>query len=301
MLRNLQKMQSWDRHQSIISGIGAAAFFLVAFIVIRGLELSYVFFLLAILGACGFYLANMRRFILRRYWLRTPFPRHFKTILTERVPYYRRLSEKEKHRFEQAITIFLNENRITGIGTRVDDQTRLLVASSAVMLLFGRPEWEYKTLPEILIYPRSFAEDYEFTTYRADRIIAGIVVPQNGIVFSKQDLMRAFGDPEDHAYHVGLHEFAHALDLTDGVAEGIPGYLRAGKVKEWYELIRDELKNVRRGRSVLNRYAGTNKAELFAVAVEHFFQRPDELKEQHPRLYEALASFLNQNPAEYVY
>ena len=211
-------MQSWDRRQSTVSLIGAIAFFTVVFIMIGHLQVSLWLLPPAFLVSCIFYYLNMRRYFLRSRWIKEPFPEKQREILLRSIPFYRKLSEKEKARFEQSVTIFLRENRITGIGTELDEETRVLVAASAVILIFGRPEWEYPRLPEILIYPRSFDEEYEFSPQREDRILAGMVVPQNGIVISRQDLMRAFRHSEE-AYHVGLHEFAHALDFTDGVAE----------------------------------------------------------------------------------
>jgi len=54
---------------------------------------------------------------------------------------------------------------------------------------------------------------------------------------------------------------------------------------------------VRDGDSALDEYAGTNEAETFAVAVEHFFKAPDRLRRRHPDLYEALRDYLGQDPA----
>jgi hypothetical protein len=152
-------------------------------------------------------------------------------------------------------------------------------------------------LPEVLIYPEPFDEDYSFTSHRRKRTLSGIVVPQNAIVFSRQDLLESFREG-DEPYHVGLHEFAHALDLGDGEAEGIPDNLNPAYLREWESILRSELQNVRKRKSILNPYAAKNLAELFAVAVEHFFQEPGELKLRHSRLYEALASYFNQDPAE---
>src|SRR5262249_23656894 len=151
-------------------------------------------------------------------------------------------------------------------------------------------------LPEILIYPRSFDEDFDVTSHPQKRILAGMVVPRNAIVLAKNELLAAF-QPESPAYHVGLHEFAHALDMGDGSAEGIPADLPGVMVEEWYQLMKDELQKVRHRQSILNPYAGKNTAELFAVAVEYFFQRPLELRAQHAKLYDALSTFFLQDPA----
>jgi len=238
----------------------------------------------------------MRRYLLRRRWAKQPFPEEWKNILDRQVTYYHRLPPVEKARFESDVWIFLKENRITGIETTVDDTLRLLVAASAAMLTFGHPDWEYRKLPEILIYPRAFDEEYSVTSNSRKRSLAGQVVPQNAIVLARDELEEAFRQP-GRVYHVGLHEFAHALDLVDGIAEGIPGDLDPRKLQEWYTLLQQELARVRERRSVLDPYAGKNTGELFAVAVEHFFQKPDELKRQHPELFRALSDYLNQDPS----
>lgn len=245
-------------------------------------------------AAAAFYAVNMRRYLLRRRLLSRPFPIAWRLFLTKHVEYYRDLSDPEKARFEQNLVFFLSENRITGIGIKIHDEDRLLVAASAVMLIFGHDDWEYPKLPEILLYPGVFDEEYNFDSGTPHRMLAGQVVPHNAIVLSLDQLKMAFEEPEE-AYHVALHEFAHVLDLSDGAADGIPGDLDAGLIKRWHDLMKNELNRVREHRSVLRSYAGKDTGELFAVAVEHFFQRPQELRSQHPELYEALSTFFNQH------
>ncbi len=288
-------MQIWDRRQSIISAAGAVIVAIVFLIVLIQLKLYSLLFL-PLLFAAAFYYLNMRRYLLRRRWAKEPFPEEWRSILDRRVSYYHNLAPADRTRFETDVRVFLKENRITGVKTRVDDSLRLLVAASAVILTFGHPDWEYRKLPEILIYPRAFDEEYSVTSDSRRRSLAGQVVPQNAIVLARNELEEAFQQP-GRVYHVGLHEFAHALDLVDGIAEGIPGDLDPHKLKEWYDLMQQELARVRERRSVLDPYAGKNTGELFAVAVEHFFQRPEDLKRQHPELYLALSQFFHQDPS----
>ena len=51
--------------------------------------------------------------------------------------------------------------------------------------------------------------------------------------------------------------------------------------------------------TVLDTYGATNPAEFFAVATETFFERPNELRAGHPRLYAELERFYCQDPARY--
>lgn len=287
-------MQTWDKRQSRISAAGSLI--LITVVVIVLINRSWTLFWLgpALVAAAAFYAMNMRRYLRRRRMASEAFPQEWRLFLAGHVRYYRDLPDAERLRFEQNISFFLNENRITGIGTEVDDETRLLVAASAVMLIFGHDDWEYPKLPEILLYPGTFDEEYNFEPGAPRRELAGQVVPHNAIILSVDQLKMAFEEPPE-AYHVALHEFAHMLDLSDGAADGIPGDLDASLMEKWYELMKDELKKVRQHRSVLRSYAGKDTSELFAVAVEHFFQCPEELRSSHPELYDALSSFFNQH------
>jgi len=290
-------MLTWDKRQNAISIGGGALIALIVTIIVMQLSRNpFVSVALGVLLGAAFYALSMRRNFRRLAIGKRTFPTEWKDILQRKVSYYSRLNSNEKLRFERDVAIFLEEHTITGIDTDVDDEIRVLVAASAVILIFGHPEWEYRTLPEILIYPRSFDEDFDVLSHPQKRNLVGMVVPRNAIVLAKNELLAAF-QPESPAYHVGLHEFAHALDMGSGSAEGIPADLPGSMVEEWYQLMKDELQRVRHSQSILNPYAGKNTAELFAVAVEYFFQRPHELQAQHAKLYEALCLFFLQDPA----
>ena len=60
---------------------------------------------------------------------------------------------------------------------------------------------------------------------------------------------------------------------------------------------RVERERLASGNSLLHPYGLKNEAELFAVAVESFFQEPLRVRAAHPDLYALLAEFFNQDPA----
>ena len=84
------------------------------------------------------------------------FPEDWRFFLEQEVQFYAHLNTEEKLLFESDIQYFLGRIRITGVKTSVNDEDRLLVASSAVIPIFRFPEWEYKTLYEVLLYPDLF-------------------------------------------------------------------------------------------------------------------------------------------------
>jgi Mlc titration factor MtfA (ptsG expression regulator) len=103
---------------------------------------------------------------------------------------------------------------------------------------------------------------------------------------------------------VALHEFAHALDSSGGVADGTPP-LEPGDLAKWaYVLHRhyDRLLHLARAGtpSTLDHYGASNEAEFFAVATEAFFERPLRLRSEEQELYEALRAVYNQDPAALV-
>lgn len=218
-----------------------------------------------------------------------PFPGEWRRILTERVRYYRNLAPDRQAAFEREIAGFIHENRFVGVaGVEVTDELKLLAAASAVMLLFGRPGRRYPRIPEILFYPRAFDEDYQ--TKGHDRNIAGLNHPWGTVILSVPSLLQSFASDSD-GYHVGLHEFAHALDLSGQEWDGIPVGLNPRLARPWSRLILDEMEKAGEGRSVLGEYAGTNEAEAFAVAVEVYFERPEQLRKANPPLYSMLRGY----------
>ncbi len=243
---------------------------------------------------------SLRKAARRRRLAQTPFPDAWREVLERRVVYYERLDEAGRRSFEFDIQVFLDEQTIyapaNGGGVvPVDDDTRVLIAASAAMLLHGRPDLEWPTVRDIVVYPTKFDDDYTI----GEGNIAGMVHAQGPVLISKRDLVHGFRRAHD-GHNVALHELAHVLDFGTGSADGLPKGLEFVSAAPWVEVVADRLKTVRRKkyRHVLRDYAGTNEAELFAVAVEAFFEQPTKLQKRDPELYAMLREYFNQDPAE---
>ena len=66
-------------------------------------------------------------------------------------------------------------------------------------------------------------------------------------------------------------------------------------------MIRIELERRRDGKGKLRPYAGTKEAELFAVALEAFCEKPEMLKRHHPELYEYFLKYFGRlSPIESI-
>ncbi|WP_417589080.1 zinc-dependent peptidase [Owenweeksia hongkongensis] len=227
------------------------------------------------------------------------FPQKWRTFLLSEVNFYASLSTEDKERFERDVLRFLGRVRITGIKTTIDIEDRLLVASSAVIPVFAFPEWEYRSLHEVLLYPDIFDQNFDFTSEK--RTISGMVgsggVMNNIVIFSKPALRLGFDNTSDKK-NVGIHEFIHLFDKEDGTIDGIPHVIMKNQaVMPWLKLIRDNTEQMLEGKSDINIYGATNKQEFLAVAGEYFFERPKLLKDKHPELYEALSMVFQNNLA----
>ncbi len=274
----------------LVGGLLALAFRQTAGIPWFGLGVSAV-------GTYFVYTAMTRKIRARRRILSRPFPAEWETVLQREVVFFRALDEAERARFRREMQVFLGEKRITGIKTDVDTTTRVLVGASAIIPIFGFPEWEWDQIREILIYPSRFKEDFQFGDSRDHNTLGmvGTGFMNRLMILVKPDLINGFRNPGDKR-NVGLHEFAHLVDKTDGTIDGLPNVgLDRQALGPWVELVRRKSEEIRKGDSDINPYALTNEAEFFAVVTEYFFERPGVMQRKHPELYAMLDRVFRQD------
>lgn len=250
-----------------------------------------------------------RRSARRRATLASPFPLAWRDFLATHYDHYDRLPTALRARFEDDVRIFLAETRITGVEVEVTDELRLLVAASAATLSLAWPNYEWDQLTEVLLYPEPFDRDYRFASdprfghdeeadeaNRWGTAVAGQAHPWGTVILSVPTLRESFADPDD-GYHVGLHEFAHLLDVDRTHFDGIPVGLDATRSREWVAVMQKEMERLRKGKSALDPYGGENPVEFLAVAVEAFFEMPREVRQRHREVYAILSAYFGQDPA----
>ena len=104
-------------------------------------------------------------------------------------------------------------------------------------------------------------------------------------------------------YNVVIHEFAHKLDMLNGDANGFPPLHADMSRQAWSEAFGEAYAifagvSMRMRRSKWIPYAAENPAEFFAVMSEAFFEIPLSVKLHFPGVYEQLALFYRQDPAQ---
>ena len=115
------------------------------------------------------------------------------------------------------------------------------------------------------------------------------------MILSVPSLLESFEVPDD-AYHVGMHEFAHLLDVDQTHFDGIPVGLHGERAREWVAVAESEMERLRHGRSAFDEYGAHDAVEFLGVAVEAFFEVPQIVRRRHRGVYEILSRTSGRTP-----
>jgi len=221
----------------------------------------------------------------------------YATILNGEVAFYQKLDKDSQDKFEKLVNDFLQYVRIEGVGTEISDLDRVLIASSAIIPIFGFPGWKYKNLTNVIIYPDTFDNNFQFEG--ESRNIQGMVGTgyMNGqMLLSRAALIKGFSNVSGKE-NTAIHEFVHLLDKSDGETDGIPENLMANQyIIPWLKMMHQEMHRITAGNSDINTYALTNESEFLAVAAEYFFEKPEKFSRVHPELYRMMCLIFDQDP-----
>jgi MtfA peptidase len=198
--------------------------------------------------------------------------------------------------------LFLAEKQFTGThGLEVTDRMRISIAAQACLpILELGLDW-YSGWTGVVVYPGDFRVrrtevDEAGVVHEWDDALAGEAMPGGPVVLSWD---AAAHDPH---MNVVIHEFAHKLDMLDGVADGRPPLHANMDPRAWrkafaeaYEGFCDALE--RSQDTWLDPYAAEHESEFFAVVSEAFFEDPRETRRRYPDVYDQLKLFYRQDPA----
>jgi Mlc titration factor MtfA (ptsG expression regulator) len=236
--------------------------------------------------------------------------------LETRLSLYHRLPEPDRAELEGHVQVFLAEKSFEGCGgLELTDEIKVCIAAQGCLLLLHRHTDYYPALRSILVYPGGYF------ARRTRHLGAGVMSeshesrlgeawPEGAVVLAWDAVNRGAAGSEN-GHNVAIHEFAHLLDFEDGGINGAPvlgsGDSRSAQKRRrasWARVLNEEYEQLRarvqRGEeTVLWEYGATDPAEFFAVATESFFNRPHELRDNHPALYEELKGFYRQDPAQW--
>ena len=205
--------------------------------------------------------------------------------------YYRALNPVEKRIFEKRVQKFINLKTFIPRGMDlVTDEMKALIAGSAIQLMSGFPKIYFAHFKRILVYPNNYYSEISMRYHKGEVNMGGL------IVLSWKNFVDGYIDHKD-GRNLGLHEMAHALRLENAIRNEEYGFLDNDLLKTWTDLCYREIHKMEDGESDFFRtYAASNSHEFFAVAVENFFERPQDFHDWHSKMYNTLVQMLNQDP-----
>jgi Mlc titration factor MtfA (ptsG expression regulator) len=210
-------------------------------------------------------------------------------------------------------------------GMELDDDVRLTISLQASLLVLGLSFDHLRMASTIIVYPSTMISYREQrgpvsgTVSSGPTYLLGEASHGRGPVVIAWDTAQRNARRPDKGHDVVLHEFAHKIDMLDGVADGAPRHSSRIDRERWQRVCTAEYQAVRAARAadrqremvaaaldeepapraprVIDDYAGTNPSEFFAVVTETFFTRPGALRDHNTELYDAFADYYRQDPA----
>ncbi len=226
-------------------------------------------------------------------------------IVMRHAPLVARMPAELRPALAGKISLFLGQVEFIGYdGLEVTDEIAFSVAAQACLLVVNTDRW-YDSLTTVLVYPgafKSLQKDHD------GYVVSEEVVVRSGESWSRGPVILSWRDSHlgamntQDGHNVVLHEFAHQLDDLSGHTDGAPLMAEGQSLQDWSRVVLEaferHVSNVQRGRpTVLDAYGATNHQEFFAVAVETFFEKPRQLLDEEPQVYEQLKLLLRLDPA----
>jgi hypothetical protein len=246
----------------------------------------------------------------RRKLLEAPFPAGWEDMIRRNMAHYRMLDADEQQRLRERIVIFAAEKNWEGCGgLALTDDMRVTISAMACLLILNLPRTDFDNVESILVYPSELVlPERRIGFFETALEPLEPAYPITGQAFEQGPLILVWDAVLESiryagsGYNVVYHEFAHKLDMQDGIADGTPRLRDRAEYRDWVKTCSREfarlLKDVEKGkRTFLDEYGATDEAEFFAVATEHFFDQPLRMRRAAPELYRVLKGYYRQDPA----
>ena len=239
--------------------------------------------------------------------LTSPLTDQQRAIIEAKVPLTRKLPVELRAGFEGKINDFLHQVEFVGCnGLDVTEEMRLSISAQACLLVTNSDMW-WHDLSTVLIYESAFKSrektQHGMIVTERETVRIGESWQSGPVILSWEHTEHGNSNDKD-GHNVVLHEFAHQIDSLSGHTDGAPLLNPDQKFTDWARVFtkayKSHLKNVERGReTVLDAYGAEGPEELFAVAVEAFFEKPAALKEEEQEIYEQLSELFRLDPVNW--
>jgi Mlc titration factor MtfA (ptsG expression regulator) len=237
---------------------------------------------------------------------RKKLPDGWEPIVERRVAYWQVLDPAERQRLAELADFIVAAKRWEAArGFEMTDEVVVTIAVQAAVLILGLDTSYFGKVTSIIVHPTTFAipgprpSAIRGMVDASAHPLLGEAHHDRGPVLLAWDQVRSNARHRGRNRNVVLHEFAHKMDMLDGVVDGTPLLPDQRALDRWIAVCEAEFESMRRGEAgpLLDDYGATDPGEFFAVATEAFFGRPVDFREAKPQLYEVLADYYRQDPA----
>jgi Mlc titration factor MtfA (ptsG expression regulator) len=227
-------------------------------------------------------------------------------IAERRVSYWKLLSVAEQQRLGELADSLVSAVRWEAArGFELTDEIVVTIAVQACVLILGLDSDYFAKVRTIIVHPTQFAIPGPRPSSISGALTDGSPPLHGEAHHDRGPVLIAWDQARFGARHRGrrgnvvLHEFAHKIDMLDGVVDGTPPLPDQAALDRWIRICAAEMERVRAGvePQLLDDYAGQDPGEFFAVVTEAFFDRPLELRDAKPDLYAVFADFYRQDTA----
>lgn len=237
---------------------------------------------------------------------RRPIPDDLWKRTLVRYPFLKQRDPADQAELRRLTSLFLDRKEFSAAGgLRMTNDVVVAIAAQAVLPVLKLGLARYDGFVGIVVHPhpvrvRRQHVDDDGVHHEYDEELAGEAMEGGPVMLSWMDV-RSAGRHPGPAYNVVIHEFAHVLDLADGVSDGVP-LLPLGLARsEWLQILREACANFvarvdREETTALDPYGAQGEDEFFCVASEAFFVTPAAMKAEHPALYGVFTRFYRQDP-----
>ena len=228
-------------------------------------------------------------------------------MCTRRFAWYRSLDDEQRARFERRVLeMVLDVSWEPARGFEISDEMRVTIAALAQLVVLELPDGALGRVHAVVVHPTTIVMEGEHSQ------VAGVVSDEPTAILGEAvdggPILLAWDEVVDDVRHprrgrnVVIHEFAHVVDMLDGVVDGTPPMADPEAAQRWIEICTDVFTRVVEGRAghVLDPYAGVNPGEFFAVATEAFFCAPIELQREHPDLFAEFLAVYGLDPRSWA-
>ena len=224
-----------------------------------------------------------------------------------RYPFLRTPADPGAAALRRMTSLFLDRKEFTAVPPlRLTNDVVVAVAAQACLPVLKLGLDRYDGFVGIVLQPdqvvaRRQYVDEDGIVHEYDEVLSGEAVQGGPVMLSWRDV-RTSGRSAAEGYNVVIHEFAHVLDMADGLADGVPLLPPDLPRRQWLDTLMREYETFvarvdAQQETALDPYGAEAPEEFFAVASEALFVDPERLRAEHPALHEMLARFYRVDPA----